>query len=181
MIHTLFLLVYNIIRISINICLKGNRFNVNLIQRINPWCTLRTYNNGVINIRRNNEIEFGCDIQVHSKGGLYIGKNTYMNRYCMISCHESIKIGEGCMFGPGVKIFDNNHKYDNINGVNSELNTAPIEIGNHCWIASDVVILKGVKIGDNCIIGAGCIIVDDVPANTLVRQKNNLVFSPINK
>lgn len=48
-----------------------------------------------------------------------------------------------------------------------------IVIGNHCWIGSNAVILKGVHIGDNSVIGAGCIISTDVPKNTIVKVSNN--------
>ena len=56
-------------------------------------------------------------------------------------------------------------------------NTAPIKIGHDCWIGSNVVILKGVTIGDNVIVGAGCIIKEDIPNNMIVRGdiKLNLV------
>lgn len=48
-----------------------------------------------------------------------------------------------------------------------------VNIGNNCWIGSNVIILKGADIGDNCVIGAGAIISGKIPDNTLVRTKNN--------
>ena len=48
-----------------------------------------------------------------------------------------------------------------------------IIIGNNCWIASNVVILKGTKIGNNCVIGAGCIVSGIIPDNSIVRLSNN--------
>lgn len=70
----------------------------------------------------------------------------------MISCHSGVEIGKDCLFGPGVKIFDNDHLFTKDKGVSCSLKSSPISIGNHCWIASDVIILKGSKIGDNCVI-----------------------------
>lgn len=102
-----------------------------------------------------------------------------MNSGCMLSAHSGIEIGSGCMFGPGVKIFDNNHRFNAEHGVTCELKSAPIKIGNNCWLASDVVVLRGVTIGDGCAIGAGCIITQDVPAGTLVQQKQQLIFEKI--
>ncbi|WP_455667719.1 DapH/DapD/GlmU-related protein [Phocaeicola sp.] len=49
-------------------------------------------------------------------------------------------------------------------------------IGSHCWIDSNVVILKGVTMGDNVVIGAGCVIYKDVPSNTVVMNRHNLIM-----
>lgn len=53
---------------------------------------------------------------------------------------------------------------------------APVVIGKHCWIASNVTILKGVHIGDNSVIGAGCVVYKDVPDNTVVVNKQDLEY-----
>ena len=43
----------------------------------------------------------------------------------------------------------------------------PIKVGNNVWIGGNVVVLSGVTIGDNCTIGAGSVVVKDIPANTV--------------
>lgn len=92
----------------------------------------------------------------------------------MISVKSSVEIGDGCQFGPNVKIFDNNHMFTSNEGVLPLHKSSPIKIGKKCWISSDVIILKGVSIGDNCVIGAGCIIKDDIPSKSIVTLQNNL-------
>ena len=87
---------------------------------------------------------------------------------------SSVEIGDGCQFGPNVKIFDNNHMFTSNEGVLPLHKSSPIKIGKKCWISSDVIILKGVSIGDNCVIGAGCIIKDDIPSKSIVTLQNNL-------
>ena len=52
-------------------------------------------------------------------------------------------------------------------------------MGRSCWIASDVVLLKGADIGDNCVIGAGCIIRGKVPAGSLVTRSGEQTTRPI--
>ena len=163
MIFTLFLIIYNFCRIAINKVMNPVGFKVNWIQRISPMCSLKIYGDGTIVIGRNCEFAPYCDFEVHGKGRIEIGDKTYFNRFCMISSHERVKVGRGCMFGPGVKIFDNNHKYSPSHGVCSDLTTGTIEIGDRTWIGSNVIILKGSKIGSNCVIGAGCVVRGIVP------------------
>ena len=171
MIRLLLLLIYNFIRIGCMKLLHGSRFTAHPLQRISPSCSLKLFGKGRMKIGRNCEFAHGCDFEVHGSGTLEIGEGTYFNRYCMISAHDSVKVGNRCFFGPGVKIFDNNHKFSKESGVSSELSTAPITIGDHCWIASDVIILRGTTIGNNCVIGAGCIVQGDIPDGTLVKCK----------
>lgn len=57
--------------------------------------------------------------------------------------------------------------------------TAPIHICNNYWIGSNVVILKGVNIGDNVVIGAGCVISTDIPSNSICRNKQQQEYEVI--
>ena len=49
-----------------------------------------------------------------------------------------------------------------------------INIGNNCWIGSNVIILKGVTIGNHCIIGANCVIFEDVEDNSVLINNQQL-------
>ena len=71
-----------------------------------------------------------------------------------------------------------NHCYQDPNVPIKEqgFTSAPVNIGKHCRIASNVVILKGVTIGDNCVIGAGCVIYKDVPEESVMINKQELVI-----
>ena len=179
MIRLFFLLFYNMLRWGSNKIIHGNHYQVHPMQRISPKCALKIFNKANLSIGRNCEFANGCCIEAHGDGVLQISSHVYMNKYCIISCQNAISIGRGCIFGPGVKIFDNNHKFSSKEGVSQELNTAPIQIGQNCWIASDVIILKGVTIGDNCLIGAGCVISENIPSGTMVKQTQHLSFTTI--
>ena len=175
---TYLLIAYNLIRFCLlKICHVSSNFS--FIQRISPFCRFRIYQQGRVILGYNTQIENGSDLQVHGNGILQIGSRCYMNRYCMVSVQESVSIGENCMFGPGVKIFDNNHCFSAQNGVSGQLKTAPIHIGRNCWLASDVIVLKGSVIGDNCVIGAGCIISGNIPKGSLVKQDRKLQITKI--
>ncbi|WP_218841530.1 DapH/DapD/GlmU-related protein [Winogradskyella undariae] len=52
---------------------------------------------------------------------------------------------------------------------NQPYSIGSVEIGDNCWIGSNVVILKNVNIGDNCIIGANCVVYKSLKANSLVN------------
>lgn len=118
-------------------------------------------------------------IMVDEGAELMIGSHVYFNEAAMISCKCSITIGSGCKFGPNVKIFDNNHKFDATNGVSGAHSVGSIEIGENCWIGTNVVILKGARIGKNSVIGAGCVISGEIPEKSIVTQGRDLLIQPM--
>lgn len=118
-------------------------------------------------------------IIVERDGHLSIGSRVYFNEYTMISCIDSVSIGKNCMFGPHVCIFDSDHQYDAETGVKHTSTTAPIIIGDGCWIGANVVILKGTEIGKNCVIGAGCIVSGRIPSGSIVTMDRNLIVRPM--
>lgn len=77
-----------------------------------------------------------------------------------------------------MKVYDHNHCYKNpdVPIKDHGFTVAPVRIGKHCWIVSNVVILKGVTIGDNCVIGAGCIVYKDVADGSVVVNKQELDY-----
>lgn len=179
MIQTLILVCYNLVRGAVNRVRWGRRYSVHAVCRVAPKARLCLFGEGRLSIGRNVEIAPYSEVLALGRGEVSIGAGTYMNRFCLISCHEQVSIGEGCMFGPGVKIFDNNHRFSQSEGVLSDLSTAPVTIGNNCWLASDVVVLKGASIGDRCVIGAGCIISGFVPAGSIVRRNPEQIIEPL--
>lgn len=145
------------------------RYSSAWIERIEPSVSIKPYDKSKISIGYNVNLDKNVDISAHGLGNIHIGDRVYMNRYCMISCHSKVSIGDNCMFGPSVKIFDNNHRFTREKGVSASVSSEEIIIGKNCWIASNVIILKGANIGDNCVIGAGCIISSKIPANSIVK------------
>lgn len=109
------------------------------------------------------------------KAYIKIGDNSFFNHECTLDATIGIEIGSGTLFGENVKVYDHNHRFNDLDKPIKEqgYSSEKIVIGNHCWIGSNAVILKGVHIGDNSVIGAGCIISTDVPKNTIVKVSNN--------
>ncbi|WP_378105605.1 acyltransferase [Chryseobacterium sp. sg2396] len=99
-----------------------------------------------------------------------IGNNVFFNNFCTIAAMDNITIGDNTIFGENVKIYDHNHQFKNasIPIKNQGYSSERIIIGENCWIASNVVILKGVTIGNHSVVGAGNIVYKDVPENSVL-------------
>lgn len=119
-------------------------------------------------------------ITVKKNAFLKIGRQTYITR-ATISCLGEIEIGENCILGEGMKLFDHNHQYQTkpFSVSKTAFNIGKIKIGNNVWTGANVTILKDVTIGDNCIIGTGVLVYKDVPENSIVKLKQELVIQPI--
>ena len=107
-------------------------------------------------------------------GKLILHDGVFINNSCSFNCMERIEIGAGTMMGEGVRFYDHDHVYTAEKIEKWQWTTAPIRVGRDCWIGSNVTILKGVTIGDNTIIGAGCLVRNDISANSVVYNDGNL-------
>lgn len=110
-------------------------------------------------------IGYGSYIQIGEQAILEIG-DSFINREVKIVCNNHIKIGDGCIIAMGTVIRDNdggNHKIKSSNYVNNK----PVVIGNHVWLGENVMILKGVTIGEGCVIAAGSLVTKDIPSRCL--------------
>ncbi|QPN88941.1 sugar O-acetyltransferase [Proteus vulgaris] len=94
-----------------------------------------------------------------------IGEGFYANFNLTILDCAPVKIGNNVMCAPNVSILTATHPIDpEIRS--SELEYAlPITIGNSVWLGARCIILPGVTIGDNCVIGAGSVVTKSIPAN----------------
>lgn len=85
----------------------------------------------------------------------------------MIIAKELIEIGQGTQIAWGVTISDHDFHKTYTNG-KQNVETAAVRIGQNCWIGAGAMILKGVEIGDNAIVAAGAVVTRSVPPATLV-------------
>lgn len=113
-----------------------------------------------------------------SGGKLEIGDTCFFNHNCSITCMNMIKIGSNCKFGNNLIIVDHDHNFKYHNN-NEEYISDPIEIGNNVWIGANVTILKGISIGDNCVIAAGSIVRKSVPSNSILYQERKDIMKSI--
>lgn len=107
--------------------------------------------------------------RVTQSQSLKLGKNVwpYLARsgHCYIQAINGVEIGDNTIIAPGVKIISANHsvvdykKHDPKNA---------IKIGRNCWLAANSIILPGVELGDNVIVGAGAVVTTSFPAYSIV-------------
>ena len=119
----------------------------------------------------------GFHIFIEEGAYIYIGANCFFNNYCSITALKSVYIGKNCIFGENVKIYDHNHKYNDLSVpiCKQGFSSKEVIIEDNCWIASNVIILKGVHIGANSVIGAGVIVYKDIPANSVIICRQDIL------
>lgn len=110
------------------------------------------------------EPPFVCDY------GSYIeaGKNLYINFGCTILDCAKVKFGDNVMLAPNVGIYTAGHPLNSKRRHIDLIEFAhEINIGSNVWIGANVIILPGVSIGDNTVIGAGSVVTKNIPSNVL--------------
>jgi acetyltransferase-like isoleucine patch superfamily enzyme len=121
-----------------------------------------------------------CKLMLFENAKLNIGDDVFFNHGVSVNAMSSIDIKSRTIVGENVKIYDHNHTYDENGVLSTSFNCAKVTIGENCWIASNVVILKGVTIGNGSVVGAGCVINKDIPERSIVHlEKGNLVIKNI--
>lgn len=96
--------------------------------------------------------------------GRSVAKSFAVSGHCYIQGFNGIEIGDHTIFAPGVKIISTNH--DEVTHASTQ--EPPIRIGNHCWLGANSIILPGVTLGDNVIVGAGAVVTKSFPCNVTI-------------
>ena len=118
------------------------------------------------------EIGEGCYIEppFHANFGgahVHFGKNIYANFNLTMVDDTHIYVGDYTMFGPNVTVTTAGHPIlPELREQGYQYNAA-IHIGRNCWIGSGVMIMPGITIGDNVVIGAGSVVTHDLPSNVV--------------
>ena len=109
------------------------------------------------------EPPFICDYGYN----IEIGSNFYANHNCIILDTAKVIFGDNVMIAPNCGFYTAGHPLD-AERRNAGLEYAhPIKVGNNVWIGGNVVVLPGVTIGDNAVIGAGSVVTKDIPSYSL--------------
>ena len=111
----------------------------------------------------------GTKIRCH-EGEVVIGEKTVMGQECTISAYQHVRIGEQCVIADRAMFIDFDHgvveveRPIRLQGIYKR----DVVVGSNVWIGYGACILRGVRIGDNSIIGANSVVTRHVPANSVV-------------
>lgn len=109
------------------------------------------------------EPNFFCDYGFN----IEFGENCYINHNCVILDCAKVKLGQNVLIGPNCGF------YTAIHPINAEERNQwfeyakPITVGDNVWFGGNVVVLPGVSIGNNTVIGAGSVVTKDIPNNVV--------------
>lgn len=131
-------------------------------------------------------------IHCEARGQVHIGNHVFMSATTKIRCDYGIRVGNYCMFGPDVRLWDTrNHplsvsqrerqarqicrgKVDSY-----EAGGGPILLEDNVWLCMDVIVLAGVTIGHGSVVAAGSVVTKDVPAMSLAAGVPARVISSV--
>lgn len=118
------------------------------------------------------EIGDDCYIEppFHSNFGgehVHFGNHIYANFGLTLVDDTHIYVGDNTMFGPHVTVATAGHPIDPTLRAKEYQYNMPIHIGKNCWIGAGSLILPGVTIGDNTVIGAGNVVTKDIPSSVV--------------
>lgn len=107
---------------------------------------------------------FHCDYGFNIR----LGAGVFLNFGCVLLDVAAIEIGDGCQIGPGVQILTADHPRDPELRRQGWESGRPIRIGRNVWIGGGAIIVPGVTVGDDAIVGAGAVVTRDVAPGATV-------------
>lgn len=118
------------------------------------------------------EIGEGCYIEppLHANWAgkhVHFGKNIYANFNLTLVDDTDIFVGDGTMFGPNVTLASAGHPILPALRERAYQYNLPVRVGKNCWLGAGVIVLPGVSVGENTVVGAGSVVTKDLPANVV--------------
>ena len=107
---------------------------------------------------------FHCDYGYN----IHLGAGVFLNFDCVILDVVEVEIGDGTQIGPAVQIYTADHPRDPRLRSTGLESGKPVRIGRNVWIGGGAILLPGVSIGDDALVGAGSVVTRDVPAAATV-------------
>lgn len=148
-------------------CLRNN-INFGAKVRIASGVDLVFHPGCIVDVGKGAVVGKNATIAVSKKGIFKLGTGSSVGGGNHVVCHNHIVIGNNTLLGPGIMIYDHNHKFLFDQGVDRfHFDVGEVVIGNNSWIGANTVILMNVHIGDNVVIGAGSVVTKDIPSNSI--------------
>lgn len=148
--------------------LDGNlHLNINRYKGSRAEAYLAINGTGELHIKGNTRLRFGSTVQVNDGAKLEMGRFT-CNANINIQCAESITIGDDCMFGRNVVVYDSSYHPTGTCSEDLSVSKITVYIGNHVWLGANAVVMQGTKIEDGSIVGTNACVSGTVPNNSFV-------------
>lgn len=111
-----------------------------------------------------------CPERTEEKGHIKIGSNCFVGyRFCILAGAD-VTIGNDVTMASNVCIVSENHGIDPESDIcygKQPLQTAPVKIGDGCWLGESVMIMPGVQVGEKSVIGGGAVVTKSIPAYSI--------------
>jgi acetyltransferase-like isoleucine patch superfamily enzyme len=149
--------------------IAGWRWHTDGLVFLGPHLQLQIGRRGTIRFGRFVWIGDGTKIRCH-EGVVEIGDKTVIGQECTISAYQRVRIGEQCVIADRAMFIDFDHGVTEVErpirvqGIYKR----DIVVGSNVWIGYGACVLRGVRVGDNSVIGTNAVVTEDVPANALV-------------
>jgi acetyltransferase-like isoleucine patch superfamily enzyme len=130
---------------------------------------LQIAKHGTIRFGRFVWIGDGTKIRCH-EGEVVIGDKTVLGQECTISAYQHVRIGEQCVIADRAMFIDFDHGVVEVERPIRQqgIYKRDVDVGSNVWIGYGACILRGVRVGDNSIVGTNAVVTKDVPANGVV-------------
>lgn len=99
---------------------------------------------------------------------IYLGDRVFLNVLCTILDCNEVHIGHDAMIGPGVQIYTAAHLLQAEPRIHGWEEAKPVVIEDNVWLGGSAILLPGVRVGRNAVVGAGAVVSRNVPADTVV-------------
>ena len=167
------------IRMALLSLFSWGRIAFRLPVRLDPNVSLSVRSGERIRLGRHISLNRGARVSAVDNALITVGGYSLIGYNNVIVAREQITLGNHVMLGANVCIYDHDHVFRQP-GVMRDLGytTAPVTIGDNVWIGAGVMILKGVTIGSGSVIAAGTLVNQDIPENSLVYNRRELVIKP---
>ena len=147
----------------------GRRLRSDGLAFVAPDAVLEIGPEGRVELGRWSWVGHGTKIRCH-EGVVSIGAKTVLGQECTISAYRHVSIGRECVIADRVMMIDFDHGAAEVERPIREqgIYKREVKVGHNVWIGYGACILRGVRVGDNAIIGTSAVVTSDVPANAVV-------------
>ncbi len=133
-----------------------------LFSKPNDYLPLRRIYLRLMHVKLGKILWIGKSFNLSKPGNLILGERCALGAFVRIENHSLIQIGDDFIAAPGLHLNSGNH-----DPITMEPQCLPIKIGERVWCGVDVTIISGVTVGDDVVIGAGSVVINDIPSDSI--------------